>query len=222
MISCEDAIAELWDYLDGELPAGRAAAIADHLAECALCYPRYRVEYSFLATVARQRSLGPGPSPALVERVAAVIMRGAPTSVSAQGTPVAVALALPRAERWALTVLRVSLGAFLLLSSVGKLLAPVPPTVVTPQLWTAAAGLEACLGAVVFLGLWRRWSYGATLGIHLASLFVFWNAVRDPWGLALAGLPTCAALIALYLLRDRDPWTLDAWLGWRHPWRVVR
>lgn len=207
MISCREVVNELWDYLDGELPAAQAALIADHLAECARCYPRYRFEYAFLAAVARQRSLGPRPSPALVERVAGTLLAGAPR---------------PRADRWALAVLRVSLGAFLLLSSLGKLLGPVPPTVVSPPLWAAAAGLEACLAAIVFLGLWRRWSYGATLGVHLGSMLVFWNAVRDPWGLVLAGLPTCGALIALYLLRDRDRWTLDAWLAWRRPWRVVR
>jgi hypothetical protein len=217
MISCQEVVNDLWDYLDGELPAARAATIADHLAECARCYPRYRFEYSFLAAVARQRSLGPGPSPALVERVAGAILAAtAPVDVTAAQA------SRPLAERWGLAVLRVSLGAFLLVSSVGKLFAPVPQVVVSPQLWAAAAAVEAGLAAVVLLGLWRRWSYGAMLAVHLASLFIFWSALRDPLGVALAGLPTCGALITLYLLRHRDPWTLDTWLAWRRPWRVVR
>ncbi|MGH7700687.1 MAG: zf-HC2 domain-containing protein [Gemmatimonadales bacterium] len=114
MISCHDVVAELWDYLDGELPVERATLIADHLAECARCYPQYRFEYAFLAAVARQRSLGPGPSLALI---------------------------------------------------------------------------------------------------------ALWRALGDPWGLATAALPACGGLV--YLLRERDSWTLDAWLAWRRPWRLV-
>jgi anti-sigma factor RsiW len=42
MASCRDVIEQLWDYLDGELPPERMEEIADHLAECARCYPHYR------------------------------------------------------------------------------------------------------------------------------------------------------------------------------------
>jgi hypothetical protein len=215
MIPCHEVVTELWDYLDGELPVQRSALIAEHLVECARCYPRYRFEFGFLAAVARQRSLGPGPSPALVERVAGVILGGAAAGRTPPLPATAAHAPRPWGERWALAVLRISLGTFLLLSALGKLFGPVPTAVASPQLWAAAAGLESCLAAIVFFGLWRGWSYGATLGVHLASMFVFWSAVRDPWGLVLAGLPICGALITLYLLRDRDPWTLDTWLAWR-------
>jgi anti-sigma factor RsiW len=69
MVVCREVIQQLWDYLDGELPFGRMEAIAAHLVECALCYPRYRFEFAFLALLARQRASARGPSETLVERI---------------------------------------------------------------------------------------------------------------------------------------------------------
>ncbi len=242
MISCHEVITELWDYLDGELPSERAALVADHLVECARCYPQYRFEYAFLASVARQRDLGPGPSPALVEKVAGIVLANASGTRLApeERAPIAselrrliprVAAPLPprgpmmglRAglERWALVILRASLGVFLLLE-IGRSLivggAPTSPS----NLINILATLEGVLAAFILLGVWRRWSYGAALAVHVGSLLFFWGQLRDPWGVALAGLPVCGALVALYLLRDRDAWALDTWLAIRRPWRVVR
>ncbi len=243
MISCQDVIAELWDYLDGELPVERARLIADHLADCARCYPQYRFEYAFLAAVARQRAQGPGPAPALIEKVAGAVLTHRPrTPLTAAGRPqVAVeprrsapraAAPLPpgapslgmraRTERWALTILRASLGVFLLGWGVGKLVVPAGTAAISPALFTAVAALEVVLAAFILLGIWRRWAYGAALLVHLGSLLLLWGQLGNPWGVALAGLPACGALVTLYLLRDRDTWTLDAWLAWRRPWRVVR
>src|SRR5581483_8412339 len=102
-VSCHDVITELWDYLDGELPVERAALIADHLAECARCYPQYRFEYAFLAAVPRQ------PAP----RAAPPLRPRGP----ARGPGAA-------AERWALALLRLSLGVFLLFWGIAKLSLP--------------------------------------------------------------------------------------------------
>jgi anti-sigma factor (TIGR02949 family) len=235
MISCHEVITELWDYLDGELPAERAAAIADHLAECARCYPQYRFEYAFLSAVARQRAQGTGPSAALVEKVTGAVLGNAPRAPGYRGararaaveerrpTPRAAAPLPPRgpslgsrarAERWALVILRASLGVFLLVG-IGRLAAP-------SSLLSVVAMLEGALGAFIVLGVGRRWSYGTALLVHVGSLLLFWGQLRDPWAAVLAGLPVCAALIALYLLRDRDAWALDAWLAMRRPWGVVR
>jgi anti-sigma factor (TIGR02949 family) len=242
MVSCQEVITELWDYLDGELPAERAAAIAAHLAECARCYPQYRFEYAFLAAVARQRAQGPGPSAALVEKVAGVVLGNAPRARRHPGereraaiedrrpTPRAAA-PLPRrgpamesrarAERWALVILRASVGVFLLLG-IGGLISTGAPAAIPPSLLRSVAAIEGVLAAFIVLGAWRRWSYGTALLVHVGSLLLFWAQLRDPWGVALAGLPVCGALIALYLLRDRDAWALDVWLAMRRPWRVVR
>jgi anti-sigma factor (TIGR02949 family) len=235
MISCREVITELWDYLDGELPAERAAAIADHLAECARCYPQYRFEYAFLSAVARQRAQGPGPSAALVEKVAGVVLGNAPGARGHPGeraraaveerrpTPRAAAPLPPRGpsmgartrtERWALVILRTSLGVFLLVG-IGRLAVP-------SSLLSVVAMLEGALGAFIVLGVGRRWSYGTALLVHVGSLLLFWGQLRDPWAAVLAGLPVCAGLIALYLLRDRDAWALDAWLAMRRPWGVAR
>lgn len=231
MITCHEMVAELWDYLDGELPAARAAVIADHLVECARCYPRYRFELAFLAAVARQRSRGPGPSRALVEKVAAAVLpgtTGVPAATDARRPAPRSLAPLParapargRAERWALAVLRVSLGVLLLLCAV-RLGLPPATAATSAGVLSVVAALEGFVAAIVLLGAWRHWSYGAALLVHAASLIFLWRELRDPWGLAVAALPACGALVTLYLLRDRDTWTLDAWLGWRRPWRVVR
>lgn len=243
MISCQDVITQLWDYLDGELPVERAAQIADHLAECARCYPQYRFEYAFLAAVARQRAHGPGPSAVLVEKVARTVLANRFESPRTRGeqpegaveqrrpTPRAVAPLAPRgpllgmrarAERWALAILRGSLGVFLLLWGIGKLVVSASAPALSPPLASGVAALEVVLAAFILLGLWRRWSYAATFAVHVGSLLLLWHALEDPWAVALAGLPVCGALVALYLLRDRDIWTLDTWLAWRRPWRLVR
>jgi len=133
-------------------------------------------------------------------------------------------------ECWALAVLRVSLGAFLLLWGVEKFVIPE----VTVRIWGAfygvglAAALVPVVGAVesalalaITVGLWRRVSYGLGLLLHAVSVASSWRQMIDPWGLRsggapnhlfLAGVPVLAAFVALYLLRDRDAWTLDEWL----------
>jgi anti-sigma factor (TIGR02949 family) len=241
MISCQDVITELWDYLDGELPVERAAAIADHLAECARCYPQYRFEYAFLAAVARQRAEGAAPSPALVEKVTSVVLGDeSPANGRLRGlaraerearrpTPRAASPLPPRGpalgararmERRALALLRASLGAFLLLG-IGRMFGAVGVAPV-PAILRAVAIVEGLLAALVVIGAWRRWSYGAALVVHVGTLLLLWGQLGDPWGAMVAGLPACGALLTLYLLRDRDAWTLDAWLAMRRPWRVVR
>jgi len=242
MVSCQEVITELWDYLDGELPAERAAAIADHLAQCARCYPQYRFEYAFLAAVARQRAQAPDPSVALSEKLRGIVLANTPgnrrDAVERARAPVEARRPTPRAilplvprgpslgsrtrtERWALVILRASLGVFLLLG-IGRLVFSTAGAAISPSLLSAVATLEGALAAFVVVGVWRRWSYGAMLVVHVGSLLLLWGQLRDPWGVALAGLPACGGLLTLYLLRDRDAWALDTWLAMRRPWRIVR
>jgi uncharacterized membrane protein YphA (DoxX/SURF4 family) len=130
-------------------------------------------------------------------------------------------------ERWALAVLRVSLGVFLLLWGVEKFVIPE----VTVQIWGGFYGvglaaalvplvgaLESALALAITVGLWRRATYGLGLLLHAVSVAATWRQLFDPWGLRsggapnhlfLAGVPVLAAFLALYLLRDRDTWTLD-------------
>lgn len=130
-------------------------------------------------------------------------------------------------ERWALAILRVSLGLFLLLWGIEKFVIPE----VTERIWQAFYGvglaaalvpvvgaLETGLAVAITVGVWRRVTYGLGLALHAVSVLSSWRQLIDPWGLRsgggpnhlfLAGVPVLAAFIALYLLRDRDTWTLD-------------
>lgn len=130
-------------------------------------------------------------------------------------------------ERWALAVLRVSLGVFLLLWGVEKFVIPD----VTVRIWSGFYGvglaaalvpfvgaLESALALAITVGVWRRVTYGLGLLLHAVSVLSSWRQLIDPWGLRsggspnhlfLAGIPVLAGFVALYLLRDRDAWTLD-------------
>ncbi len=55
MLDCDAVMRQLWDYLDGELTEERMAAIREHLALCARCYPQFEFERTFLETLARVR-----------------------------------------------------------------------------------------------------------------------------------------------------------------------
>lgn len=133
-------------------------------------------------------------------------------------------------ERWAIAVLRVSLGVFLLLWGLEKFVIPGA----TVGIWTKFYGVglatslvpvvgagESALALAITVGLWRRATYGLGLLLHAVSVFSSWRQLIDPWGLRsggspnhlfLAGVPVLAAFLALYLMRARDAWTLDVWL----------
>lgn len=73
MIDCREVMAKLWDFIDGELSPDEFAPIREHLAECRRCYPHYAFEISFLQALATVRRAIPAPSPALRNRVRALI-----------------------------------------------------------------------------------------------------------------------------------------------------
>ena len=61
-------------------------------------------------------------------------------------------------------------------------------------------------------------SYGLSLLIHTVTVVVSWRQLFDPWGLAKVGnhlwistWPTWGGFAALFLMRDRDIWTVDGW-----------
>ncbi|HEX5436172.1 MAG TPA: zf-HC2 domain-containing protein [Gemmatimonadaceae bacterium] len=55
MIDCEEAMRQLWDYLDDELTEQKMAAIREHLAVCQQCYPQFDFERAFLGAIASAR-----------------------------------------------------------------------------------------------------------------------------------------------------------------------
>ncbi|MEX2182652.1 MAG: zf-HC2 domain-containing protein [Gemmatimonadaceae bacterium] len=60
-IDCDTVMRQLWDYLDGELTADRAAAIRQHVEMCSRCKPQTDFEAAFLEAVKRTRREHPQP-----------------------------------------------------------------------------------------------------------------------------------------------------------------
>lgn len=66
-ISCRDAIAQLWAYIDGELGGEHQQEVHDHLAACGSCQTPYDYQRAFRAFL-RQCSSQSCP-PALRRRI---------------------------------------------------------------------------------------------------------------------------------------------------------
>jgi uncharacterized membrane protein YphA (DoxX/SURF4 family) len=133
----------------------------------------------------------------------------------------------PRRLAVALTVLRISLGGFLLLWALEKFFIPQTTVAIWDRFYLLPigaslpyiiGGLEAMLSVAILVGLWRRWSYGLGLGLHTISVVATWKQLLDPWGLYLnerpqhlflAGVPVLAAFVVLYMLRHYDVMSFD-------------
>ncbi len=126
--------------------------------------------------------------------------------------------ALTQALSYALLVLRITLGLFLLQWGVEKFVVPQN----TVAIWRYFYGLdvshtlgyvfgavEMAIAGCLFLGLFRTAAYGGALALHAVSVLVSWRQLLDPWGdaanhLFIASVPVLGALIALFLLRHWD------------------
>jgi anti-sigma factor (TIGR02949 family) len=73
-IDCGTTVRRLWDYLDGELDAARAAEVDAHLAGCAECPPHFEFAHTFLEALAAGRRAADA-EPALRARVLAALAR---------------------------------------------------------------------------------------------------------------------------------------------------
>ena len=58
MISCEEASARLFEYLDGELESVSEEEVRRHLDVCERCYPRVQFEKHFLEALGRAQKNG--------------------------------------------------------------------------------------------------------------------------------------------------------------------
>ncbi len=139
----------------------------------------------------------------------------------------------PWQDSLGLVILRVGLAWFLFVWAVNKLLAPAQ----YEKIWGYFHGIEIgstlplvmgwaqiviCLA--IALGLWRVVSYalgflmhGVTVAVILPSLlapFVIKDGFPTNRNQAIA-LAVLAGFAALWLLRRRDNWSLDAWLAAR-------
>ena len=72
-IPCDHVIAQLWEYIDGEISEDRARRIRAHLEVCAHCYPQYDFQRAFVDFLG-VHSQTPIP-PTLRHRVFDVLLR---------------------------------------------------------------------------------------------------------------------------------------------------
>ena len=116
----------------------------------------------------------------------------------------------------ALFILRLGLGAFLLLFGIDKLVVPETTVEVFAQFYGlivshgmvyATGVLEILLGLAFLAGLWKTLSYGLGLLLHAVSTLATYHELLSPFGanhLFLAAVPVLAAFLALFVLRRHD------------------
>ena len=136
-------------------------------------------------------------------------------------------------EALGLVILRVGLAWFLFVWAVNKILAPEQYV----KLWGYFHGIE--IGAVapyvmgglqivvcmaMAAGLWRTASYGLGFAMHAVTIAVIFPSLIAPFVIEngfpsnrnqAVALAAFAGFAALWLLRRRDVWSLDAWLARR-------
>ena len=116
-----------------------------------------------------------------------------------------------------LAIIRLSLVLFFLVWSIGKLIVPELTQKVFATFYfseispTASVGIGALQTVIVLIflaGQFKTLSYGGVLGMHTVSVLSTYRQLLNPYQppnpLFWAGVPVLGALIALFLLRDRD------------------
>lgn len=144
---------------------------------------------------------------------------------------------IPQSGRWrdalGLLILRLGLAWFLIVWAVNKILAPEQYQKIwgyfhgydigaSAPYYMAAAQIAICL--CIAAGLWRGVTYALGFLMHGVTVVVILPALIAPFVIK-NGFPTnrnqaiaLAALggfAALWLLRHRDHWSLDAWISGR-------
>ncbi len=123
----------------------------------------------------------------------------------------------PRTLETGLLILRVSIGAFFLVWSIEKIVAPELARRVFEAFYFSSPGDAALIATgivqtaivLAFLaGLWRLWTYGAILVMHTVSVASTWERLLTPYELPnhlfWAAVPVWAAILLLFLLRTED------------------
>jgi uncharacterized membrane protein YphA (DoxX/SURF4 family) len=131
-------------------------------------------------------------------------------------------------KRWGLCLLRVSTGWLLVIWGLDKIVNVDHGLAVAEGFYLGIGsqafflnvfgGLEALLGGLVVLGLWRRWAYPVmTVTVGVTALAV-WKSVIDPWGWVFEGsnplfypsVIILAAALTIWGSMGDDTMTLDA------------
>lgn len=123
-----------------------------------------------------------------------------------------------RALEISLLLLRLSLGAFFLVWSIDKIVNPEHAQAVFERFYMTpisgeialAAGIAQTAVVLAFIaGAFKTLTYGALLLMHAVSTLSTWKHLIAPYSpdtsiLFWAAVPVAFALLALFLLRDRD------------------
>lgn len=130
-----------------------------------------------------------------------------------------------------LALMRMSLGAFLLVWAVMKFVVPAGAIgifakfyglSISTQIAMFLGAAQAVLALAIIVGLWRSWTLAAGFVVHAVGQIASWRETLDPWGIWLntqprmlfwAGVPVVFAFAVSWLTRDLDSRSLDARLG---------
>ncbi len=141
--------------------------------------------------------------------------------------------AFDKRDALALLLLRLGLAWFLFVWAVNKIIEPGQYVLIWGYFhgidiggnlpyFMGGAQIVICIAAA--LELWRTVSYGLLFAMHLMTVFVILPSLAAPFVIennfpvnrnnarALAAL---GGLAAIWLMRHRDHWSLDAWLARR-------
>jgi len=85
--------------------------------------------------------------------------------------------------------------------------------------------VQTVICVAVFLGLWRTLSYAALALLHAGTIWRILPRLIEPFEISERGFPVnrnsvvalgiFMAMLALWLLRERDVWSVDGWLARR-------
>lgn len=118
-----------------------------------------------------------------------------------------------------LLIIRLSFAAFMLVWALDKVIAPDHAqavfsryyfTELSPQPFIAIGLVQIAIILAFAMGFARFWSYGAVLVMHAVSTASTYAQLANPWEAGPRGLlfwaavPALGAIIALFILRDRD------------------
>ena len=116
-----------------------------------------------------------------------------------------------------LAVIRISTAMFFLVWSLRKIIQPESTQKIFSKfymmevspIFSYGVGILQTLFVIAFLfGLFKTWTYGAILGMHLFSVLStykqLFNPYESPNTLFWAAVPALGGLIAMFLLRNKD------------------
>lgn len=116
-----------------------------------------------------------------------------------------------------LAIIRIFTAIFFLVWSLRKIIQPESTQgifskfymmEVSPVFSYVAGTIQTLLVIAFLVGLFKTWTYGAILGMHIVSVLStykqLFNPYESPNTLFWAAVPALGGLIALFLLRDKD------------------